>query len=263
MSITSSYFRNAVRLSKGTPHRVLEALRRRKTWFAQPTDYQHYRISETCRRRAVHAAGKIRSFAKKLELKLKERILDGLGGVSVFDFLRSLLRNEDLAGMREAQVYLTFPRMLKKAAYKHFVAIRDCSAAEEGSATCWPEAVKYLLRSYSALQAISLVVSGLRDLTQGPKDDEIGYGDRVNQSSRRGGGVQTMKDRISICIDGLATSTRTPLQRFREADSEVTYLEIVQLASEECTGCRARSHRGDTESPVSRGSSQKLRNSLD
>lgn len=57
-------------------------------------------------------------------------------GVVVFDFLRSLIGEPDLAAMREAEIYVTLPRMLNNSAYDRFVAIMDCSAADEGGVTC-------------------------------------------------------------------------------------------------------------------------------
>lgn len=71
-----------------------------------------------------------------------------------------------------------------------------------------------------------------------------------------------MEDQIYIYIDVLAASTRTVVQRFREPNRELNYVDIFRLASEEGTSRRASNHRGDTKSPVSWVSPQSCENSL-
>lgn len=82
--------------------------------------------------------------------------------------------------------------MLKKSAYEHFVAIRDCSAVEERGVTCGPEAVQYLLRSHATTQAIP------DDLHLAPAEDERAYADRVKQSFRRCRGVHRVDDHRAL-----------------------------------------------------------------
>lgn len=145
----------------------------------------------------------MRSFGDKLDVALKERRFDGSHGILIFDFLRILIREANLAGMSEAQFYLTIHRKLRTSVHDHCAAVRDCPSAEEGGVTSWLEAFQYLLRSCATPQAISDVRSKLRTLRQGCAEDERDYPDRVNQEFRRGRGVRNMEDRISIYIYGL------------------------------------------------------------
>lgn len=110
----------------------------------------------------------MRRFGDKLELTLKERDFDGSDEILVFESLRSLFREPDLAGMSEAPLYFTLPRMLRNSVYEHFVAIGECSPAEGGRVKCWPETVQYLLRSYATPPAVSNVVNSASDLKQSP-----------------------------------------------------------------------------------------------
>lgn len=59
---------------------------------------------------------------------LKERKFDGSDGMIFFDLLRSLVREENLAAMSEAQLCLAPQRMLQKTSHDHFVEIRDFRA---------------------------------------------------------------------------------------------------------------------------------------
>lgn len=129
-------------------------------------DYWYERLAYTSQRRSPHITGNVIIFGDRLELRLRERNFHGLDGGLVYNSLRSSVREVDLAAMRDAQEYLILLRMLKKAAYEHFEATGDRSAAEEGGATCWPEAVQYLWSSRAAPHAISQVLTSLKDLKQ-------------------------------------------------------------------------------------------------
>lgn len=158
---SSSPFCKAAQLSKGLPHEDLKVPRATNELFAELIDYRHYRLSNTRQRSIAHARANIRSFCHKLDFTLKERKFDGSNGVLVFEFLRNLIRDANLAARGEAQLYLILPRMLKKAAYGHSLAIRDCCTAEGGRVTCWSEGVQYLLRPYAMPQAINYAAKGL------------------------------------------------------------------------------------------------------
>lgn len=59
-----------------------------------------------------------------------------------------------------------------------------------------------------------------------------------------------MEDTISIYIDGLIPATRKLVQRFREPNRKLNYVEIVQFAVEEGAACRARDPHGVIDAAI-------------
>lgn len=88
------------------------------------------------------------------------------------------------------------------------MASTDCSKAEQGGVTSWPELVQYLLRSYAARQALMNVLSSLRDVKQGRAEDGRNLGDRVSKQFRTCKGVKYTEGCICTYIQGLVPSIR-------------------------------------------------------
>lgn len=108
---------------------------------------RYYRLNDNAQRRSSRETSRTKSFKDKLELVLKDRRFDGTDGIFFFEFLRSLVREANVAAMSEAHLYLGLRRILKKSAHEHFVALRGCSAQNEGGVSSWPEAVQYMFRA--------------------------------------------------------------------------------------------------------------------
>lgn len=149
-------------------------------------------------------------------------MLDGSDGILIFEFMRSVITEANLAAMSDGQLHLIFRRIVKKSAPEHFVGIRDCSRPEGGGVSSWPGAVQYQLRSYGIPQVINGVLASLRDLKQKSSEMKRGYGDRFDQKLRRCGGVLQIDDRISLYIEGPLTASRPSVSRLREANQRAS-----------------------------------------
>lgn len=74
----------------------------------------------------------------------------------------------------------------------------------------------------------------------------------MKQDFRRCGGVHCMNDRISIYIEGLVTSIRPMVTRYRKANRRASYFDVIQSAGEEGTACRERMRQASREAPMMR-----------
>lgn len=90
--------------------RAKKLLRTTNTLLARLMDYRKYCLSNTNQRPTPHATGEVRSFGDKLKLTLKEPEFEGSDGIQVFDFLRSLARECELADMREGKNLSSTPK---------------------------------------------------------------------------------------------------------------------------------------------------------
>lgn len=89
-----------------------------------------------------------------------------------------------------------------KGKYKQFTDVRSPSYDESGGVTCWIEADKYLLRTYSTTGAKMDAIITLRDTHQKDEDNVRYYTARLSTEAARSGNVQSPDENITMYVDG-------------------------------------------------------------
>jgi len=151
--------------------------------------YQTYRLEDTAQSRSSRTIGKVKDHIKQLDIKLNQQHFSGDDFILILEFLTRFVREANINEMSEAQAYLDLPSFLQGFALSQFESVADTAYADDGGVTCWPEAVKYLLRSYATSNAVREAVLSLRDLSQIPGEVETDYSKHVNDAGNCCGNV--------------------------------------------------------------------------
>lgn len=115
------------------------------------------------------------------------------------------------------------------------------SRASGGGLTCWPEAVRYLLRSNTTCNAIQSVILVFRDTKQKSGELETSCSIRLNRAFHRCSTVYYAEERCTMLIDVLVPTIRPLVARCREERRKITYLERFQYAQAKSDVLHARS----------------------
>ena len=84
---------------------------------------------------------------KRMALTFRNHTFDAEDPINVLAFLRYFVQEANRLDMNEAQAYIAIPYYLKGFALDQYQAVKDAYSANEGGASCWPQAVQYLLKS--------------------------------------------------------------------------------------------------------------------
>ena len=87
----------------------------------------------------------------------------------VFTFLTRFKEEADLNGLTEAQALIDLPRYLKDEASLAFQTAQ--SGGYSGGVSSWPEAVHFLLTTYSKPSAMGETVIRVQELKQNAPED--------------------------------------------------------------------------------------------
>lgn len=95
--------------------------------------------------------------------------------LSLSDFLARAVAEADILSLNEVHAFVALPNILREVAEDRFKSIRESSRPSDGGVTCWPEPVKYIIRSYVTVKAIHEATLALRDTEQRLKKAETDY----------------------------------------------------------------------------------------
>lgn len=236
---------------KGPKHPGLKELRVTDLKFLRVLSYRTYRLRNTSHRRKSKETGKVKDQIRRMEITLRKQMFSGTDGILVLNFLACFVREANILEMSEAQAYLALPQFLQGFALSQFEAVRDSSAGGDGGVRCWPEAVQYLLRSYATSNEIQRAMMDLRNVTQNPGEDERDYSTRLEDACRRVGNVHSLHEKCTMFESGLVPEIRALVSRHREANPNISFLELVQFARAEGETHRARSKMATRSRPPS------------
>lgn len=101
----------------------------------------------------------------KLNLTSRKHKFDRTHQIKNFYFI-TLFRNEaDIINMSEAQTSITLPKFLGNPSETHFRTNLSRTSRHD-EVTCWPRAIRYLLRTYTTVSAMGEVLEDLRNVRQ-------------------------------------------------------------------------------------------------
>ena len=135
---------------------------------------------------------------------------------------------------------MSLPYFLDGFALSQYESGIEMVAPEEGGVSSWPEAVQYLLKNYAQNQHISNAITDLRDTRQYADEDEREFSTRLNSAVNRCGNVHSQFEVITLFVDGLHSSIRPLVARYREADNHTSYEDVGSFALSEGNALRAR-----------------------
>ncbi|CAN8070507.1 unnamed protein product [Agarophyton chilense] len=221
-------------------YRGLKVLTCTNPLYRKVLNYRYYRLKVKSKKRSGCETAKIKDHIKRLKIGLNDLTFDGKTPILVIEFLNRFVAEADTLEMSEPQAFLSLPHFLKGFALEQYRSVCGSLTADEGGVTSWPEAVQYLLRSYSTSNAIRQAILDLRDVTQKPEKGEAKYNSRLNKASVRCGNVHSTEDKTTLYIDGLDQSIKSLVARYRGKHGRVSFLELVQFAKAEGDAVRAR-----------------------
>jgi len=225
---------------KGPKHPGLRELKPTNPRYDKVLSYRSYRLENISSKRNTRGTATAKRAISKMELKLKEHHFSGNDPIMVIDFLTRLVREANIQGFSEAQMFLALPAFLEGKALSHYESGIEFVPPEEGGVSCWPEAVQYFLRSYAGNQNISAAEKDLRATQQKDDEEERDFATRMNKAVTRCGNVHSQFDVITMFVDGLHSSISPLVARFRESTRNASYLQVVDYAQSEGEAYRAR-----------------------
>ena len=159
----------------------------------------------------------------------------------MLDFLAKIVREFNIQGMKESQAFRVLPDFLSGFARNQFRSVSETMHPDQGGIDSWPEAVQWLLRSYATNNAVRTAILELRDVQQLPQEAEKICYMRLTDASNRCGNVHSVDELATMFVDGLDSTTKTVVARYRESHRRVSFLELVEYAQAEGDAVRARS----------------------
>lgn len=116
----------------------------------------------------------------------------------MFDFLDHVVEKADTLGMSEGQFIICIPHLHTDNASQHF---RSASIhSRSGGLVCWPDAVKYLPRTYATKQAIRESMEHFENLRKSSNEDENSFASRVRVGPYHCGNVHSeVEKRVCFC----------------------------------------------------------------
>ena len=117
--------------------------------------------------------------------------------------------------------------------------------SRQGGVTCWPEAVKHLLRTYATPASMREAMDNLPSVLQGDTETKESYQNRFHETINHSGNVYNEGENITLYIDGLTSIIRTIVAHHRESVSrrDMTFVDIAHFARTEDESDRARGQR--------------------
>lgn len=97
--------------------------------------------------------------------------------------------------------------------------------------TCWPEAVRYLLRTYSTSGTIRDEILYFRDTQQNEEEDKRKYSVRLLTAAARCVNVHSSEENTTMFVDGLNECIKILVAHYREQERMEIYLDVVYLPS--------------------------------
>jgi len=225
--------------TKGARYPGLKSLQPTNILYKNVCSYRMYRLTDTTTHRSSRGTGKVRDYIKRMEIRLSQHHFSGKDPIMVLDFLSRFVREAEIQEMSEAQALLALPSFLNGFAKSQYEAAERVNP-QDGGIGSWPEAVQYLLRNYAQNKYISSAIRDLRDTRQKELETEKEYAVRLNNAVTRCGNVHSSAEIVTMYIDGLHPAIRSLVTGYREATKKVTYLDIVDFASNHGDAVRAQ-----------------------
>lgn len=124
--------------------------------------------------------------------------------------------------MSEAKVFLVLPKVLTGTVSGQLHAPRNAPRFSTGSSTCWPETVKYFLRTYGTTAEIRDAVASVYAPKPKVQESELELSTRLNMVSYRWGNMNAEVERLEIVISGVQLHTRTIIALYWESQPRMT-----------------------------------------
>ena len=115
----------------------------------------------------------------------RDNTFTGEDGVLVLDFLAKLVQEFDTQEMNEGQAIRFLPEFLSGIALRQYTSVSQTAGSHHGKISVWPEAVKWLLRSFVTEEAIRRAVLALREVWRRPSEDEMEFYFRLTDASSK------------------------------------------------------------------------------
>lgn len=223
----------------GPPHIGLRSIKPAKKLFYKLLSYRSYKLKNTTDTRSALETTKVRLHLNNLTLTMKNHTFDGNDPIDIFDFLIHFVNEADMLKMSEA-----LPTFLVDLADTHF-RTNFSGASHRGGVTCWPEAVKYLVRTYGTPSAMREDLYDIRTIEQQDNELKESYRKRFNNAFHRCCNEHCEEEKITIYMEGVSETTRIIVARHLESvpRRDLTFEDITHFARSEDEAFHARARQ--------------------
>lgn len=152
-----------------------------------------------------------------LKLTKDEHRFDRSDPVLVFDFVTSMVEECDTLSMSEYEAFLLLHKCLTWTASGNYRTALNLSLYSTGSNTSWPESIQYCRRTYATLAKIRDVGVATFVTKQKIRETGLALGTRLNLATYHSFNVHADVPKMNIFIDGIHSTTRTIVARFRKS----------------------------------------------
>ena len=233
-----------IAMRRGPRWEDLEELNPINLLFKKLLSYRTYRL----RNPQTHLSSARRTAVRKIRRdkppKVKrDNTFKGEDGVLVLDFLAKLVQEFDTQEMNEGQAIRLLPAFLGGIALRQYTSVSQTAGSHHGKTSVWPEAVRWLLRSFANEEAIRQAVLALREVQQLPSEDEMEFCVRLTDASNRCGNLYTMEEQMTMFIEGLDASMKPMVSQYRQDNRDVSFLRLVNYAKAHGSASRANERK--------------------
>lgn len=160
--------------------------------------YRYYNLMNAIPIRKHQSTTRPHTTLNKIEPTMRDHKFSSEDPVSVFDFLTRVVKEAYTLGMSEGQLIVCLPHLLTTNVAQHF---RSASSnSRSGGLVCWPDAVKYLFRTYSTEQSVRKAVEHLYNILQVSNEDKNTFESRFRVAAYHCRNVHTQVENITIIL---------------------------------------------------------------
>ena len=199
--------------------------------YGKLLNYRSYRLFLTKLPDGKRSTSDHNQSKKALRAAMREPDFNGEDPILILKFLATFVKESDAHGISEPQAFVLLPYFMEGMAYDMLLAATSGSEdPSEGGVTCWPQAINFLLATFSTDTVIQSSPDDLREVTQQYSETERQYYQRLLTHFARCGNTHAEHEKMSLFINGLDPNFRDLVGQFRSLNPTKTLLEVLQHA---------------------------------
>lgn len=146
--------------SDGRPHIGRGSIKPSNTIFNSLIPYRSYEVMITKHNWTSREAAEVRVHITNFNLTMKNHLFNGKDPIKIFDFLTHFVNEGDMLSISEVREFIALTTFSPNPAEIKF-RTNLSGAYHHRGITLWPEAIQYLLRSYTTASAMREVLEDL------------------------------------------------------------------------------------------------------
>ena len=213
---------------RGTQWEEMEELNTTNYLFKTLLSYRTYRLQNP----QTHLSSARRSAMRKIRRDIQPMVkrvnmITGDDNVLVLDFLAKLVQEFNTQEMNNGQGIRLLPEFPGGISPRQYTYVSQTVGSHHWKISVWPEAVKWLLRSFATDEAIRQAVLALREVQQRPSEDEMEFYICLTDAGNCCGNVYSIEEQMKMFIEGLDSSIKQMVSQYRQNNRDVSFVRLV------------------------------------